>query len=104
MNKIKDNFNYFTKQHKDIYEAYANFGKAIHEQGGPLDDKTKALIKIAISATTHNEFSLETHIKKAAQVDCNRQEIEHAILLTAPTAGFPTMMRAMMVLRKHFDE
>jgi hypothetical protein len=39
MNKIQENFDYFTSRHKEIYSAYANYGKLIHEAGGPLDEK-----------------------------------------------------------------
>jgi len=38
--------------------------------------------------------------EKAKAAGCFEEEIEHAILLTAPTAGFPTMMTALM----HFRE
>ena len=30
---------------------------------------------------------------------CSREEIEHAILLIAPTVGFPRMMNALMIFR-----
>ena len=33
-----------------------------------------------------------------------REEIEHAILLVAPTAGFPKMMEGLMILRDEFDK
>lgn len=99
MKKIQENFNYFTSEHKEIYDAYANYGKAIHEKGGPLDEKTRALIKVVVSSVACHNYALETHIKKAFDVSCSKEEVEHAILLTAPTVGFPNMMESIMVLR-----
>lgn len=104
MDPIQENLKYFIDKHGDIYEAYSAYGKAIHEKGGPLEEKTKRLIKVAISATIGNEYSLTTHIKKALKAGCTLEEIEHTILLVAPTAGFPAMMKALMTLREETDQ
>lgn len=103
MDKIAENFNYFRTQHKEIYEAYSQYGKLVHEEGGPLDEKTRALIKIVISSVSEHDYALLTHIKKAHALQCSREEMEHALLLTAPSVGFPSMMKALMVLREYFD-
>lgn len=101
---IRNNFGYFREKHPEIYDAYERFGKLVHEQGGPLDEKTRWLIKIAITSSGQNEFALRTHIKKALRSGCSADEIEHAILLTAPSAGFPVMMEAILVLRNVLEE
>lgn len=103
MSKIADNLKYFVDNHGEIYEAYENYGKLIHECGGPLDEKTRALLKIVISATCKHEYALTTHIKKAINSGCSKEEIEHALLLTAPTAGFPSMMESIMIMRSLFE-
>ncbi len=103
MDSIQENLKYFKDKHGDIYEAYSTFGKAIHEDGGPLEEKTKRLIKVAVSATIGNEYSLTTHMRKAVKAGCTLDEIEHTLLLVAPTAGFPTMMRALMTMREEMD-
>ena len=104
MNSIQKNLKYFTDKHGDIYEAYSSYGKAIDENGGPLEEKTKRLIKVAVSATIQNEYSLTTHIKKALKAGCSLEEIEHTLLLIAPTVGFPAMMKALMSLREEIDQ
>ncbi len=98
--RIEENLDYLVKNHGEIYEAYQNYGKLVHEKGGPLDEKTRWLIKIALSTDCKNEYSLRTHILKALKSGCTQEEIEHAILLVGPTSGFPTMMRGLMVLRE----
>ncbi len=104
MDSIQENLQYFIEKHGDIYDAYSSYGKAIHEQGGPLEEKTKRLIKMAISASIQNEYSLTTHMRKALKAGCTLEEIEHTLLLVAPTAGFPAMMRALMVMREEMDK
>ena len=99
MKSKQENFKYFREKHKGIFEAYENFGHQLHEKGGPLDEKTRWLIKVAISAASQYEYALKTHIEKALAVGCTEEEIEHAILLVAPSAGFPKTMSALMVFR-----
>ena len=93
--KIRDNLDALIAKHPEIYEAYAQFGKAIHDQGGPLDEKTRWLVKVAISASHGLAKAQLTHMIKAREAGCTLDEIEHTILLVAPTAGFPCMMEAM---------
>lgn len=102
--RIEKNLDYMKENHKEIYEAYKNYGRLVHEKGGPLDEKTRWLIKVALSTDCKNEFSLRTHILKALKSGCTKEEIEHVILLVGPTAGFPTMMRGLLVLREVIEQ
>lgn len=99
---IQDQLSYFSKKHSEVYEAYTAYGKAIHEQG-PLSEKMRWLIKIAISATEGYEYSLLTHMHKALAAGCTPEEVEHALLLVAPTAGFPRMMEALLRFREMME-
>jgi alkylhydroperoxidase/carboxymuconolactone decarboxylase family protein YurZ len=94
---IEKNLKYLIDNHGDIYDAYEKFGKAVHEKGGPLNEKTRWLIKVSLSTHCQNEYSLRTHILKALHHGCTKEEIEHAILLVAPTCGFPKMMRGLLI-------
>jgi 4-carboxymuconolactone decarboxylase len=100
LDMIEKNLKYLTEKHGEIYDAYENFGRLVHEKGGPLDEKTRWLIKIALSTSCQCENALRTHILKALKSGCTREEIEHALLLVAPTSGFPKMMQGMLVLRQ----
>jgi 4-carboxymuconolactone decarboxylase len=96
---IENNLKYLVENHGEIYDAYENFGKLVHEKGGPLDDKTRWLIKVALSVSNQCQYSLRTHILKALKSGCTKEEIEHAVLLVAPTCGFPKMMEGLLILR-----
>lgn len=104
MDTIEENLKYFIEKFGDIYEAYETYGKKVHYEGGPLDDKIRWLIKVAVSASCQHHYSVKTHIRKAIKSGCTREEIEHALLLTAPTAGFPTMMESILCLRNELDQ
>jgi 4-carboxymuconolactone decarboxylase len=104
LDTIESNLNYLTENHGEIYDAYAKFGKLVHEKGGPLDEKTRWLIKIALSTDGQYEYALRTHIQKALKNGCTKEEIEHAILLVAPTSGFPKMMKGILILRHILGE
>jgi len=101
---IVENLKYLTENHTEIYEAYQNYGKLVHEKGGPLDAKTRWLIKVALSTEGQHEYSLRTHILKALKSGCTKEEVEHAILLVAPTAGFPKMMEGLLILRQILEK
>ena len=102
--KIRDNLDALIEEHPELYEAYSRFGKAVHEQGGPLDEKTRWLVKVAVSSALGLPKAQLTHMTKAVAAGCAPEEIEHAILLVAPTAGFPRMMEAMERFREFRKE
>lgn len=104
MDTIERNLKYFVEHHGEIYDAYEKYGMLLHTKGGPLDEKCRWLIKIALSTAGQNPYALTTHIRKAVRSGCSREEIEHAILLTAPTVGFPKMMEGILVMRQVMDE
>lgn len=100
---IEKNLEYFKEHHKEVYEAYEKYGKLGHEKGDPLEEKTRWLIKVALSAEAQYEYALRTHILKALKADCTKEEIEHAILLVGPSCGFPRMMYGLMIPRQVFE-
>jgi len=72
----------------------------VHDQGGPLDERTRWLVKVATSSALGLAKAQQTHMAKAVAAGCTQEELEHAILLVAPTAGFPRMMEAMERFRE----
>lgn len=104
MDIIEENLKYFIDKHGKIYEAYEDYGKLLHYEGGPLDEKTRWLIKVSLSTACQYKYALRTHIIKAIKVGCSREEIEHAIMLVAPTAGFPKTMEGLLILREEMGE
>jgi AhpD family alkylhydroperoxidase len=99
MKEIHDVFSVFKNTYPDVYSAHETLGKVVHEQSGPLPEKTRWLLKIAISAASHHKIALETHIMKAKEAGLTEEEIMHALLLLIPTTGFPNFMEAYSVFK-----
>ena len=103
MEDIHKIFTRFKEEFPEIYAKHEALGKQIHEKVGPLGEKSRWLIKIAISAACAHKRALATHIKKAKAAGVADEEIKHALLLLIPTAGFPTFMKAYSVLENMVD-
>ena len=99
MEDIHKIFSQFKDEFHEIHEKHEALGKEIHEKGGPLDEKSRWLIKIAISGACNHKRALETHIHKAKAAGVGEAEIMHALLLLIPTAGFPAFMKTYAVLK-----
>ena len=74
-------FAQFKADYPEVYEKNEALGEYIHQHGGPLDDKTRWLIKLGISAATHRENAVGTHVAKAREAGASEKEILHALFL-----------------------
>lgn len=75
-------------------KAYEAYGLAV-ACAGPLDEKTRSLVKLALSFGARLEGGAKSHIHKALQAGATPEEVRHAALLAAPTLGFPHMMACL---------
>ncbi|PLX41862.1 MAG: carboxymuconolactone decarboxylase family protein [Deltaproteobacteria bacterium] len=90
-------FTKFKDEYPEIYEKHAELGRAVHGEGGPLDEKSRWLIKVAISAASGHERALQTHIAKAREAGVSDGELVHALMLIIPSLGFPAFMEAYSI-------
>lgn len=100
MEDINRIFTKFKEDYPEVFQKYNDMGKIIHESAGPLDEKTRCIIKLVISASRRHVRSLKTHIIKAKEAGVSAEEIKHALLLLISTCGFPTFMEAYDILDK----
>jgi len=101
--KVEKSLKHLKEQHNKLYEAYQDFGKAIHTEG-PIDEKTRLLIKVSLAASNNTPNTLRIQISKAIEFGCTLKEVEHAIWLTATNIGFPAMMESYIIFREIVDE
>jgi len=92
-------FSSFKEDFPKVNSDHEALGKEIHDKSGPLSEKVRWLIKIAISGASHHPLALETHILKAREAGVTDEEIKHALLLLIQTTGFPTFMEAYSVFK-----
>jgi len=94
MAQIPQRFMKFKEDYPEIAKAYEAMGDAVHT-AGPLDDKTRALIKLALSTGAGFEGAVHSHTRKALEKGLSKEEIRQTILLALPTIGLPKMMAAL---------
>jgi 4-carboxymuconolactone decarboxylase len=99
MKDLHETFTLFKKEFPRIHAKHEALGREIHEKGGPLPERDRWLIKIAISAACGHKRALATHINKARTAGVSNDEINHTLLLLIPTAGFPSFMKAYTVFK-----
>ncbi|MFQ6616543.1 MAG: carboxymuconolactone decarboxylase family protein [Fidelibacterota bacterium] len=87
-------FRDFTEKYPDVAEGYGQMGDAVHDWG-PLDKKTRALVKLTISVGARLEGGVHSHARKALEAGVEPDEIRHAVILSLPTVGLPSMMAAL---------
>lgn len=92
----------FRRDYPDIVSAYDALSERVHESGS-LDQRTRRLVKLSVAVGAEAEGAVRSHARKALAEGISRQEIEHAILLSLTTAGFPAMVAALKWAREVFQ-
>ena len=92
--QIPTNYEEFQSTYPEIWQAYDRLGAAIHEQG-PLDDKTRQLVKLALAVGVRSEGAVHSHTRKCLALDISPAEIRQVVLLAIPTTGYPNAMAAL---------
>ena len=94
MSQLPKRFEKLNQDYPEVAKAYESLGKAVHTSG-PLNEKTRALIKLAISTGAGLEGAVHSHTRKAIELGISKEEIRHTVLLALPTIGLPSTMAAM---------
>lgn len=84
----------FQEKYANIWQAYDQLGAAVHT-AGPLDEKTRALVKLGIALGSQQEGAVHAHVRKSLEAGASADEIRHVALLSIPTLGFPATMAAL---------
>jgi 4-carboxymuconolactone decarboxylase len=86
--------NEFRKRHADVWKAFNDLGERCHE-AGPLDEKSRRLVKLALSIGAGFEGATHSAVRNALKLGISAQEMEHVALLAITTLGLPAATRAM---------
>jgi len=81
----------FKRTYPEVWQAYDRLGAAAHA-AGPLDEKTRALVKLGMAVGRQMEGATHAHVRLALRSGATPDEIRHVVLLTVTTLGFPTMI------------
>lgn len=85
----------FERDFPQIFQAYENLGEAI-ATAGPLDAKTRELIRLGMAAADRGRSAVKSHTHRALDAGASAAEVTHAALLAITTLGFPSMMTTLM--------
>jgi alkylhydroperoxidase/carboxymuconolactone decarboxylase family protein YurZ len=91
---VPTRFKVFGQKYPELMQAYEALGAAT-QQAGPLDVKTRALVKLGIAVGSWREGAVHSHTRRALEAGCTPDEIRHVVLLATNTLGFPSMMATM---------
>ncbi|MCW8140272.1 MAG: carboxymuconolactone decarboxylase family protein [Planctomycetota bacterium] len=92
----------------EFVDRFPTLGKAwdlLHQAGdqGPLDDKTRRLVKLALSIGAMREGAVHSAVRKAVAAGCSRQEVEQVVALAASTVGMPATVAVWTWVRDVFE-
>jgi len=86
--------NEFRKRHSNVWKAFNELGDRCHE-GGPLDEKSRRLVKLALAIGAGLEGATHSAVRNARKSGITPKEMDHVALLAITTLGLPAATRAM---------
>jgi AhpD family alkylhydroperoxidase len=91
--KLPGTYKAFIEKFPALGAAHERIASAV-ESYGPLDGKTRELIKIGLSVGGGLESATRSHVRRALEYGATEAEIEQAVLLAMNTCGFPRTVMA----------
>ena len=93
MTELPEPFQKLRQDHPKVHQAYEALANAVHE-AGPLDERTRRLVKLAISVGARLEGAVRSHAWQARDVGVSDAEMDHVVLLSLTTIGLPSTVAA----------
>lgn len=98
MDELPQPFQDFNKDHPKVAERYEALAASAHE-AGPLDDRTRRLVKLALAVGGRLEGAVRAHARQARKAGLSPAEMEHVVLLALTTIGLPSTIAARTWIR-----
>jgi len=86
-------FQDFVSRYPKVASAYEALAAAAHE-AGPLDERTRRLVKLAIAVGGRLEGAVRAHARFARAAGISDAELDHVVLLAMTTIGQPSAVAA----------
>ncbi|MBE0430994.1 MAG: carboxymuconolactone decarboxylase family protein [Dehalococcoidia bacterium] len=93
----------FKHRFPELAKAYDELAVKCHDWG-PLDAKTRRLVKLGIAIGLSSEGGVRSHARRALEEGMTADELRHAVLMAFTTAGFPTMIAAQKWVDEVIDK
>jgi len=85
----------FRTKYPEVWDAFAALAGKCHEAGGPLDEKTRRLVKLGIAIGARHEGAVHSATRHALEAKSTPEELFHAAILAITTLGWPSAYAAM---------
>jgi alkylhydroperoxidase/carboxymuconolactone decarboxylase family protein YurZ len=93
----------FKRDHPAVHDAYEALASAAHEDG-PLDERTRRLVKLAISIGARLEGAVRSHAWQAKDAGLGEAEMDHVVMLSLTTIGLPSAVAARTWMKSALTE
>lgn len=84
----------FRKRYPEVWAAFNELGDRCHS-AGPLDERTRRLVKVALSVGAGLEGATHSAVRNARKAGVTPDEINHVAVLAVSTLGLPAAIRAV---------
>jgi len=91
------------KEFPEVEKEFDKLARRCHASG-PLDEKTRRLIKLGIAIGSESDGAVKSHTRRAMAIGISPEEIRHAVLLGLTTIGFPKMIAALNWVHEAIEE
>ena len=85
----------FEKDYPQVWQAFAQLAQACHETSGPLDEKSRRLVKLAIAIGHRHEGAVHSAVRHALDSGITPQETLQVAILSITTIGWPASHAAI---------
>ncbi len=92
--ELPSQFKALAREYPDVCKAFQDLGTQCHETG-PLDEKTRRLVKLGISIGTCSEGAVHSAVRNALKTSVSKEEILHVGILAITTIGVPHALAAI---------
>lgn len=93
----------FARRYAAVADAYDQLSD-VCRNSGPLDERTIALTKLAISVGAHFDRTVHVHTKKALRAGVDPDAIRQIAVLALPTIGLPSALDALRWIDESIEE
>ena len=100
--KLPGTYRQFTERYPELGAAHEQIADAV-AAAGPLDAKSRSLIKIGLAMGAGLESAVRSHVRQAMQAGATEAEVEQVALLAMNTLGFPRTVAAWSWVRQQVE-
>ena len=83
------------KEFPEVWRKFTELADACHDSGGPLDEKSRRLVKLAIAIGARHEGAVHSAVRQALASGATREELRHVAVLAITTIGWPSAHAAL---------